>query len=69
VYSNHLDHCDDNTLQTVIPVPFEVTSKIPFLTNILIKVAGCLCGLEATVPGYRPIDPGSIPAATTFSEK
>jgi hypothetical protein len=28
-----------------------------------------LCGLVIRVPGYRSRGPGSIPGATTFSEK
>jgi hypothetical protein len=28
-----------------------------------------LCGLVVRVPGYRPIDPGSIPVTTRFPEK
>jgi hypothetical protein len=28
-----------------------------------------LCGLAVRVPGYRSRGPGSIPGATTFSEK
>jgi hypothetical protein len=28
-----------------------------------------LCGLVVIVPGYRSRGPGSIPGATTFSEK
>jgi hypothetical protein len=27
------------------------------------------CGLVARIPGYRSRGPGSIPVATTFSEK
>jgi hypothetical protein len=46
-------------------------------TDFLAKYSGLplslkiesLCGLVLRVPGYRSRGPGSIPGATTFSEK
>jgi hypothetical protein len=36
---------------------------------VMFKKVDRLCGLVVRVPGYRSRGPGSIPGATTFSEK
>jgi hypothetical protein len=36
---------------------------------VMEKKVDRICGLVVRVPGYRPRGPGSIPGATSFSEK
>jgi hypothetical protein len=43
--------------------------NIIIIISIIIIITDSLCGLVVRVPGYRFRGPGSIPGATTFSEK
>jgi hypothetical protein len=44
-------------------------ARIAEITVLITDAAERLCGIVIRVPGYRSKGPGSIPGATTFSEK
>jgi hypothetical protein len=46
-----------------------LTLLLYLLINLFIVIFDRLCGLVVRVPGYRSRGPGSIPSATSFSEK
>jgi hypothetical protein len=64
--------CNIMPRPTMIPRDLHVvlTTKMYSANNYLVKqLLDRLCGLVASVPGYRSRGPGSIPGSTRFSEK